>query len=214
MIVAVAIVAVMRVALVLMAMVLMATMIMAMMLLVVMQVIMVMIVAVVMVVAMIMVTMMMMMPMLVIMGRRRNIGLERRLDRSGFRAALLEQGFDRRAVPDAQAIGEHLRRHVTVAEGPGEARERRRIGQARLDQRLGRGDDLHHASVIEQERIVGRQRRRLVEGEFDAGPLAGEDEALLPAALLEIENERIGGLRARRTGAQDLCRKRHGMSVS
>lgn len=214
MIVAVAIVAVMRVALVLMAMVLMATMIMAMMLLVVMQVIMVMIVAVVMVVAMIMVIMMMM-PMLVIMGRRRNIGLERRLDRSGFRAALLEQGFDRRAVPDAQAIGEHLRRHVTVAEGPGEARERRRIGQARLDQRLGRGDDLHHASVIEQERIVGRQRRRLVEGEFDAGPLAGEDEALLPAALLEIENERIGGLRRpRRAGAQDFCRERHGMSVS
>lgn len=212
MIVAVVIVAVMRVAVVLVAMVLMATMIMAMMLLVVMQVIMVMIVAVVMVVAMIMVIMMMM-PMLV--GRRRNIGLERRLDRSGFRAALLEHCFDRRAVPDAQAIGEHLRRHVTVAEGPGEARERRRIGQARLDQRLGRGDDLHHASVIEQERIVGRQRRRLVEGEFDAGPLAGEDEALLPAALLEIENERIGGLRRpRRAGAQDFCRERHGISVS
>lgn len=191
--------------------VLVAMVLMIMMLMVMMRVIMVMmIVAVVMVMPMIMV-----MPMLVIMGRRRGIRLERRLDRGGFGAALLEQGFDGRAVPDAQAIGEHLRRHVTVAEGPGEARERRRIGQARLDQRLGRGDDLHHASVIEQERIVGRQRRRLVEGEFDAGPLAGEDEALLPAALLEIENERIGGLRRpRRAGAQDFCRERHGISVS
>jgi hypothetical protein len=195
------------------AVVIMAVVLMAMMLLAVMRVIMVMIVAVVMVVVMIMVIMMM--PMLVIMGCRRNIGLERRLDRSSFRAALLEQGFDRRTVPDAQAIGEHLHRHVTVAERPGEARERRRIGQACLDQRLRRGDNLHHAPVIEQERIVGPQRRRLLEGELDAGPLAGEDEALLPAALLEIENERIGGRRRpHRAGAQDFCRERHEMSVS
>lgn len=197
----------MIVVVVLVAMVLMIMMFMMMMLMVMMRMIMVMmIVAMVMVVPMIMV-----MPMLVIMGGRRGIRLEGRLDCGGFRAALLEQGFDGRAVPDAQAIGKHLRRDVTVAECPGEARERRRISQPRLDQRLGCGDDLHHAPVVEQERIVCPQRRRLLESELDAGALAGEDEALLPAALLEIEDERIGGLpRARRAGAQDFCRERHG----
>lgn len=71
---------------------------------------------------------------------------------------------------------------------PREPRERRDIGGARLDQRLGRGDDLDQAAVLEHEKIVGAQPHRAVQrnvhgNAFDArhGPLPG-------AALRIIED--------------------------
>ena len=156
----------------------------------------------------------MMMIVIMIVRRRRGIRLERRLDGGDPCAALLEQGLDRGVGPHAQPVGKKLRRHMTVAERPGEPRECGRIGKARLDHRLGRGDDLDDAAIVEHKRVVGRERGRLLEGEFDAGTFAGEDEALLPATLLEIENQRLGRRRARGAGAQDLCGERHRMSVS
>jgi hypothetical protein len=176
-------------------------------------VIMVVVMAVIMIMVVIMamvMTVMMRVVMMVIMRARGGIGLERRFDLRHLGAARREQGLDLGIASDAQPVGEKLRRHVAVAERPGDARERGRIGDARLDQRFRGGDDLDQAAIVEHERIVGRKRGRLIEGEFDAGALVGEDEALLAGALLEIEDERVGGRRrARRTGTQDFCRERH-----
>ncbi len=134
----------------------------AMMMLMAMLAAMIMLVGVVMAVTVV-VIMAMIVSMIMLMRASGCIGLERRLDRGDPCAALLEQRLERRVAPHAQPIGKELRRHVAVAERPGEARERGRIGQTRLDQRLGRGNDLDDAAVVEHQRVVGRKRGRLLE---------------------------------------------------
>ncbi len=155
--------------------------------------------------------MMMVMIMVVIVTRRRSVGLERRFDHGRLQAALLEQYLDLGIGPDPQPVGEQLDRSMAVAEQPGDAGERGRIGDARLDHRLGRRHDLHQLAVIEQQRVVRRERRRFLECELDAGAFAGEHETLLGGALGEIEDQRVGDRRrVRGAGAQDLLGKRHG----
>ena len=99
---------------------------------------------------------------------------------------------------------------MPVAEQPGGSRQHSRIGNAGLDQRFGIGHDLDQAPVIEHQRVVGRESGRLGEIEFDAGALAGEEESLLGLALIEIENEIVGGgARTRFARPQDLDGARH-----
>src|SRR5690242_3335587 len=109
----------------------------------------------------------------------RAVRLERRGKRRQLRGDGGKQRLDLGVAAQTQAVGEDLHRHVAVAELPGDAGERRRIGDARLDQRLRLRYDLDQAAVVEHQQIVGRERRRLGEIELDAGALAGEEEALL-----------------------------------
>src|SRR5215472_14844888 len=76
------------------------------------------------------------------------LGIKWRLDGDGFGAETRQQRFDRGIAPHAQAIGKELHRHVTVAEMPGETRERGEVLGARLDQRLGLRDHLNKSAVL------------------------------------------------------------------
>ena len=132
---------------------------------------------------------------MVVIARRRGIGaalrLERRFDGDDLRAEALQQRLDRRIALEPQPALQHLHRHMTVAEMPGEPRQRRQIGGARLDQRLGLRHDLDQPAVVEHQRVVGAQPHRLGEIELDAGALDAEQEALLRLALRMGQDERV-----------------------
>ena len=68
---------------------------------------------------------------------------------------------------DAQQAGRDLGRRVTVAEMPGDAAERQRVGGGDLEDGFGSGTDLDQGSVVEGEespsrstRASGRSRRK------------------------------------------------------
>src|SRR5688572_6433798 len=92
-----------------------------------------------------MVMVVMMVVMIVMVIRRRGIGaalgLERRLDGDHLGAEACQQFLDCRVALEPELALEHLHRDMPVTEMPGEPRQRRKIGGARLDQRLGLG---HH----------------------------------------------------------------------
>ena len=117
--------------------------------------------------------------------------LERRLDRDDLGAEALQQCLDRRIAPQPQPALQHLHRHMAVAEMPGEPRQRRQIGGARLDQRLGLRHHLDQPAVVEHQRIVGAQPHRLGEIELDAGALDAEQKALLRLALGVGQDQRV-----------------------
>ena len=94
-----------------------------------------------------------------------------------------------RLTPDA--VGQHLHRHVAVAEMPGKPRERVEIGGARLDQRLRRGDDLDQRAILEHQAIVGIKPRRRVQVDVDRDALDGGDADLAGAALGVVENDGV-----------------------
>ena len=117
--------------------------------------------------------------------------LERRLDGNELGTEALEQCLDRRIAAQPQPPLQHLNRHVSVAEMPGEPCERGKIGRARLDQRLGRRHHLDERAVLQHERIVGSHPRRLSKVELDAGTVCTEQKAMLGLALREGKNERV-----------------------
>ena len=108
-----------------------------------------------------------------------------------FAPRLCQQRLDRRIALEPQPPLQHLHRHMPVAEMPGEPRQRRQIGGARLDQRLGLGHDLDEGAVIEHQRVVGAQPHRLGEIELDAGAFDAEQKALLRLALRVGQDQRI-----------------------
>lgn len=61
---------------------------------------------------------------------------------------------------DAQPVGEDLGRSVSVAEMPGEARERARIWGQHLDHRLGRGAHEDASAVLEHQTVAVAQMPR------------------------------------------------------
>ena len=108
------------------------------------------------------------------------------------------------------AVGQHLHRHMAVAEMPGEPRQRGHVGGARLDQRLGRGHDLDQRAVVEQQRIVGAQPHRLCEIDLEAAAFDAGRRSLLRAALGVIENDGVDDAAAwRSAGVKDAGGARH-----
>ena len=92
----------------------------------------------------------------------------------------------------ADAIGQDLYRHMTIAEMPGEPRQRGNVCGARFDQRLGRGHDFHQPAVVKQQQVVGAQARRLMQIDFEGAALdAGDRDFLRAVALGVVEDNRI-----------------------
>ena len=149
----------------------------------------------------------MIMIVVMMIARGRGVGaalrLERRVDGDHFRAEALQQRLDRRIALEPQAALQHLDRHMPVAEMPGEPRQRRQIGGARLDQRLGLGHDLDQPAVVQHQRIVGAQPHGFGKIEFDAGALDPEQKALLRLALGVGEDQRIGDRRVPPFGSME-----------
>ena len=124
------------------------------------------------------------------------LGLERRVDGDDLRAEALQQCLDGVVAPDPKLALENLHRNMAVAEMPGKPRQRRQIGGARLDQRLGLGHHFDQPAIVEHQRIVGAKPRRLGKIEFDAGAFDAEQETLLRLTLA-----RRAGSPYRSTGA-------------
>ena len=87
-------------------------------------------------------------PMIVMMvtvagGGGATLRLERRLDRLDLRSEGLQCLFKRRIAAQAHTIFLYLDRYVTVAEVPGQSRERYGIFDAHFEKRLGFCDDFH-----------------------------------------------------------------------
>lgn len=137
------------------------------------------------------------------------LGLERSFDARGLAAKRDDERLQGVVAGKPNAIGEDLDRHMTIAERPGQPRQRRQVG-TRLDQRLGRGDDLDDVAVVELHEIVGAQRDRLAEIEGDRRALGGAMLGTLRAPLVCGEDERVDGRRVRLTGRKNFDRARHG----
>ena len=158
-----------------------------------------------MIMAVVMMVVIVVMVIVVMIARRRGVGaalrLERRVDGGDLRAEAFQQRLDRRIALEPQPALQHLHRHMAVAEMPGEPRQRRQIGGARLDQRLGLGHHLDQPAVVEHQRIVGAQPHRLGEIELDAGAFDAEQEALLRLALRVGQDQRVDDGRVRPFGS-------------
>ena len=118
-------------------------------------------------------------------------GLERRVDRDHLGAERRKQLFNRRIALHPQPLLQDLHRHMPVAEMPGEPRQRRKVGGAGLDQRLGLSDDLDQRAVIEHQRVIGAKPHVFGEIELDAGSIDAEREALLRLPLRMREDQRV-----------------------
>jgi hypothetical protein len=167
-----------------------------------------------MIVAVVMI-MVMVMVVAVVAGRRRvgaALGLEWRVDISKLGAEAFQQGLDRRIAAQPQPSFQNLHRHMTVAEVPGEPRQRGKVGGPRLDQRFGFGDDLDDAAVVEHQGIVGAQGHGLGKIDLDAGALDAKQEALLDLALCERQDQRVDDMAAFAVGSRlNAGGARHGL---
>lgn len=122
------------------------------------------------------------------------VRLERRRQFRGRQPVLRDQRFDLGPLLQPDAVGEDLHRNVTAAERQDEARDRGEVAGADLDHRFDVGHDFGEPAVIEHQEIVGAQARRFREIELDACALAAEHETLLPAAVVELQQQRVGDL--------------------
>jgi hypothetical protein len=126
------------------------------------------------------------------------IRLERRHQLCALQPMLRHQRLDLRPFLQPDPVGEDLHRDVAVAERHEKARGGAEIlGEipgAQLDHSLDVGHDFREAAVIEHQQVVSMQVRRLGKIELDAGALAAEYEALLPAPVVEFQQQCISDL--------------------
>ena len=119
-------------------------------------------------------------------------GIERRLDLDDPRAEPLQHIRDDVVAPDTQRPGGDLRRQMAISEVPGEPDHMLRIPALDLDQRLGGGNDLDQASVVEHQRIAAAQRDRLFQIEQKFEPARTHHGHPPPVPVIEIEHHGIG----------------------
>jgi len=167
-------------------------------------------------------TMRMVVPMVVPMAMRRaglRIGaafrIERRIDQGHPGAERAEQRLDGRLAPRPDAVRQHLHRHMTVAEMPGEPRQRRHIGGARLDQRLRRRHHFDQTAVVENQQIVGAQPHRRIPVDLQLAAFDGFDCQSPGTALGVVEDHGIARLAiVALGGSDDACGAGHGGQFS
>ncbi len=102
--------------------------------------------------------------MVVTVVRRSFVGaafrLERRIDLDQPGAERLQQRLDRPIAAQTQTLVQDLHRDMAIAEMPGHPRQRRKVGAAGLNQRLGLSHHLGHTALFEHERVVGAKPHR------------------------------------------------------
>jgi len=119
-------------------------------------------------------------------------GIERCLDLDDPSAEPLQHIRDDVVAPDTQRPGGDLRRQMAIPEVPSQPDHMLRIPALDLDQRLGGGNDLDQATVVEHQRVAAAQRDRLlqVEQEFEAARTGHGHPP--PVPVIEIEHDGIG----------------------
>jgi hypothetical protein len=140
-------------------------------------------------------------PLCVPVGVRAAFRLERLVDVPYSRPEAAHHFLDHMVAADEQPVGEDRRRQMTVADVPGDARERRRVAGGDLGQRLRRGPHRDDPTILEDERIAVAKHGclRQIEQELGTALAAQSDPPAMPQIMIE-ENGIVGGVRTRRTG--------------
>jgi hypothetical protein len=142
--------------------------------------------------------MMVMMPMMVVvripMRMGATVGLERHRYLNACKPVLRHQSFGLGPLLQPDPVGENLHRDVAIAQRQDEARHSSKILGAHLEHWFDVGHNLDEAAVIEHQEVIGVQARRRRKIELDACPPAPEHESLLPAAVIELQQQRIDDL--------------------
>ena len=136
-------------------------------------------------------------------------GIEGRLERDHPGPETLGHRLDDGIAADAQRSWHEFGHEMAVAEVPGDADQRQRVGGADLRQRFGRGQHLDDASVLEPQSVAAAQHRcfREVEQEFEPAD-SGHGDA--PAvALVEVEDHRVGRNTRPMAGGDDFVSAQH-----
>jgi hypothetical protein len=136
-------------------------------------------------------------------------GIERRFERDHAGAETFGHGLDDGIAANAQRFPRYFGRQVTVAEMPGDASERERVGGPDLRQRFGRGDHLDHTSVLEPQPVAAAQHRRLdkIEQEFEPADAGHGDASAI--ALVEVEHHTIRRSARPMAGRDDFVSAQH-----
>jgi len=137
---------------------------------------------------------MMVVPIPMMMAISAIVRLERRQHCGALKPVLGHQRFDLRPLLQADAAGQNLHRHMAIAERQEKAGDRCEILGPHLDHRLDVGDDLGKSPIVEHQEIVSVQAGRRRKIELDTCTLAAEHKTLLPATVVEFQQQRIDDL--------------------
>lgn len=153
--------------------------------------------------------------MLVTVGFGRLIGAALGLERGfhdGHGGAEAARHLLQHAVAgDADAVGQEFRRHMAVAEVPGEAREMVGVTSDDLRHRLLGRDHRNDAAVIELEAVAMLQMRRFSEVQKEGDiPLPAHGDAAAVAAIMRQDYTVRGGGRIPGAGGKNLVGADHG----
>jgi hypothetical protein len=135
------------------------------------------------------------------------IGLERCQQCDGRQPVLGNQRLDLGTLLQADAVGEDLHRDMAVAERQDETGDGGEILGPHLDYRFDIGHDFDQPAIVEHEKVVSAQMGRLRKVKLDTGTPAAEHKALLPAAVVEFQQQGIDAFARLRIMNRGLLRR-------
>jgi hypothetical protein len=119
--------------------------------------------------------------------------IERRFYGDDVAAQAARHILDDGVAADAQAAPRQLRRQVAVAEMPRDAKKRLGINAAYFSERLGRGDDLDEALVVENEGVAAPQQHSLLKIEKKRQAAHALHRHPAAMAIVIVEHNGVGG---------------------
>ena len=119
--------------------------------------------------------------------------IERRFDFDHPRAQSLDHRFDDMVAPNPQTPSGDLRRHMAIAEVPGEANQVLCVATANFQKRLRRRNHLDQTAIFQHQRVATAQGDRTLEVEQKTQPARARHHQPPAVAIVEIEHNRIGG---------------------
>ena len=120
------------------------------------------------------------------------LGIERRLDLDDAGTKPGHHRLDDMIAPDAQALRHDLGRQMAVAEMPGDPHQMERVGATDFDQRLGSGDHLDQAAVLQHQRVTAAECYGIFQVEQEFQPARAGHRHPPPMPVVEIQYDGIG----------------------
>ena len=143
------------------------------------------------------------------------LGIERRLERDDPRPKSFGHRLDDRIAADAERFRQDFGRQMAVAQMPGESSKGERVGGPDFRERLGRGDDLDNAPVLEAQSVAAAQHRGLCEVKHEGKTADAGHRHAATIAVVKIEDDRIGrGARPPARGYDLVGAQHHRLSVA
>jgi hypothetical protein len=140
---------------------------------------------------------------------RPTFGIERRLERDHPSPEPSRHRLDHRIAADAQSFRQHFGQEMAIAEVPGDAGHRQRIGGPDLRQRFGLGDHFHHASVLEPQTVAAAEHRRFLEIKQEFEPSDPRHGDPPPIPRIEVQHHRVGRSARPMAGGDDFVGAQH-----